>query len=233
MKVLQLIMRVLLPAVISLLFCSNSAQAVATGSDAAAELNFNEQTHLVFTCEEEKLARDVYRVLGRRFPEIGVFADMEANKEHDRCAVLGLLRKYRVSVPRVNDNVGVFSWGIYGRYFTEKYLVLTNQGSVSPLNALYVGAFMEELNIQDISQCPKVIVDISNGINDTSDCGMRYTGNPELQRVYAGLLDESRRHLQLLVHAIESQIGSDKYQAQVLQQEEVDDILSHQLLAQP
>jgi hypothetical protein len=233
MKISQQIPRILLPAVTSLLLCGNSVLNAAAGDAAAGALNFNEQTHLVFTCEEEKLARDVYRVLGSRFPEIGVFADMEANKEHNRCAVLDLMRKYRVSVPLVNDNVGVFSWGIYGRYFTEKYLVLTSQGSSDPLSALYVGAFMEELNILDINECPKVIVDISNGINDAADCGMHYTDNPELQRVYTSLLEESRRHLWLLVHAIELQTGSDKYQAQILQQNEVDDILSHQLLAQP
>ena len=231
MKILQQIMKSVLPAFIGLALCGSAA---ATGAvDSTASLDFNEQTHLVFICEEEKLARDVYRVLGRRFPELGVFADMEAGQEHSRCAVLELLRKYRVSIPSVNDNVGVFSWGIYGRYFMEKYLVLTNQGSVSPLNALYVGAFMEELNIQEITSCPKAIVDISNGIGEASACGMRYTDNPDVLQIYDALLEDARKHLRLLVHGIELQTGEGKYQAQVLQQNEVDEILSRQQLAQP
>jgi len=233
MKVLQWKMWAILPAVVSLMLCGSGAVSAAAGDDSGEVLDFNEQTHLVFTCEEEKLARDVYRVLGRRFPELDVFTDMEANKEHNRCAVLDLMRKYRVSVPRVNDNIGVFSWGIYGRYFTEKYLVFTNQGSSSPLNALYVGAFMEELNILDINECPKVIVDINNGINEAAACGRNYTHNPDVLRVYDSLLDESGKHLRLLVQDIERQIGGGKYQAQVLQQAEVDAILSHQQLAQP
>lgn len=233
MKLLQQIMRVILATVVSMMLCGNATASAATGDDSTGVLDFNEQTHLVFTCEEEKLARDVYRVLGRRFPEIGTFTDMDASKDHNRCAVLDLMRKYRVSIPRVNDNVGVFSWGIYGRYFTEKYLALTSQGSSSPLDALFVGAFMEELNILDINGCPKVIVDISNGINEVAACGRNYTRNPDLLQVYDSMLEESRKHLRLLVHDIELQIGSGKYQAQVLQQNEVDDILSRQQLAQP
>ena len=226
-------MSVIPVTVVTIMLCGNAAASGAPGDGNAGVLDFNEQTHLVFTCEEEKLARDVYRVLGRRFPEIGAFADMEASKDHSKCAVLDLMHKYQVSVPRVNDNVGVFSWGIYGRYFTEKYLVLTSQGSSSPLDALYVGAFMEELNILDINECPKVIVDISNGINGVAACGRNYTHNPDVLQIYDSLLEESRKHLRLLVHDIELQIGSGKYQAQVLQQNEVDNILSRQQLAQP
>jgi len=233
MKVLQWAMLAIPAAVISLVLCGNGAVNAATGDASGDALDFNEQTHLVFTCEEEKLARDVYQVLGRRFPDIGVFADMKANYDHSRCAVLDLMRKYRVSVPRVNDNVGVFSWGIYGKYFMEKYLVLTNQGSSSPLNALYVGAFMEELNIQDINECPKVIVDINNGISEVAACGRNYTRNPDVLDIYDSLLDESRRHLRLLAQAIEQQTGDARYQAQLLPQAEVDAILSSQQLAQP
>jgi len=225
MRVLQLILKTLLLTVIGTGACNAAAKAAA-GKDSAPVLDFNEQTHLVFICEEEKLARDVYRVLGRRFPEIASLAVMAENKEASNCAVQELLHKYRVSVPRVNRNVGVFSWGIYGRYFTEKYMVLTGQGSSSPLNALYVGAFIEELNILDIKECPKAIVDIANGINDTSACGIEYTDNPEVQDMYEELLDESREHLRLLVKDIEQLIGSGKYQAQVLQQNEVDAIIS-------
>ena len=233
MNRLQQFVRAILPIVISSVTGNAGAAPAAVGEDSINVLDFSEQTHLVFTCEEEKLARDVYRVLRRQFPEIRSFAEMAAAGEHSQCKVLDLMRKYRVSVPRVNDNVGVFSWGSYGRYFTEKYLVLTSQGSSSPLNALYVGAFMEELNIQDIDLCPKVIVDNSNGIGEVSACGRNYTDNPDVLRVYDSLVAESRRHLQLLVRDIEQFIGAGKYQAQVLPQEQVDAILARPQPAQP
>ncbi len=233
MNRLQQLIRTILPIVLSIVLSDAGAATAAAREDSINVLDFNEQTHLVFTCEEEKLARDVYRVLGRQFPEIRSFAEMAAAREHSQCMVLDLMRKYRVSVPRVNDNVGVFSWGSYGRYFMEKYQILTSQGSSSPLNALYVSAFMEELNILDIDQCPKVIVDISNGIGEVSACGRNYTDNPDVLRVYDSLVEESRRHLRLLVRDIEQLIGVGNYQAQVLPQEQVDAILSRQLTAQP
>ncbi len=233
MKIDMQIMRTILVAVVMMMLNGAGATSAAAADDSAAVLDFNEQTHLVFTCEEEKLARDVYRVLGRRFPEIGAFAEMEASKDHSRCAVLDLMRKYQVSVPRVNDNVGVFSWGIYGRYFTEKYLAFTSQGSGSPLDALYVAAFMEELNILDINDCPKVIVDINNGINEAAACGRNYTRNPDVLQIYDSMLEESRKHLRLLVNDIELQIGTGKYQAQLLPQETLDDILARRQLARP
>ena len=220
-------------AVIGVALAGSSLVSAAGADESVGTLDFNEQTHLVFTCEEEKLARDVYRVLAHRFPDNRIFMEMETNKEHSKCAVLDLLRKYQVSIPSVNRNVGVFSWGIYGRYFTEKYLALTNQGGSSPLNALYVGAFMEELNILDINQCPKAIVDINNGISEISACGMSYTDNPDVKQVYETLLEESRKHLRLLVSEIERLIGTGKYQAQILQQAEVDAILNRQQLALP
>lgn len=203
----------------------NAADALAR-EDAATTLDFNEQTHLVFICEEEKLARDVYHLFSRRFPELGVFAELEAAKESGRCTVEELLRRYRVSIPRVNDNVGVFSWGIYGRHFTEKFLVLSNQGSLNPLSALYAGAFIEELNIIDINQCPKVIVDVDNGINDASACGMKYTDNPAIRAAYDELLAESRRHLQILVNNIEQRTGPGSYRAQLLQPEDLASIVA-------
>ena len=216
-----------LGALLLVLGMDPGSAADALARDAAAgTLDFNEQTHLVFICEEEKLARDVYRLFNRRFPELGVFAELEAAKEAGRCRVEELLRQYRVSIPRVNDNVGVFSWGIYGRYFTEKFLVISNQGSLNPLSARYASAFLEELNIVDINQCPKVIVDIDNGIKDAASCGREYTDNQAIRAAYDELLAESRRHLQILVNNIEQRTGPGSYRAQLLRPEELASLLA-------
>ena len=48
---------------------------------------------------------------------------------------------------------------IMAAYFTEKFNHLVERASISELEALYVGAFIEELDMQDINQCPKVIVE--------------------------------------------------------------------------
>ena len=62
---------------------------------------------------------------------------------------------------------------------------------------------------------------------------MKYTDNPDVLDIYADLLDESREHLRLLVSDIEKISGTGKYQAQVLQQDEVEAILSRGQIAQP
>ena len=55
----------------------------------------------------------------------------------------------------------------------------------------------------DINQCPKVIVEADNGINDVSECGKIYTDNADIAQLYAYLLDGSDSHLAGYVRNIE------------------------------
>lgn len=197
----------------------------AISSDSNLTLDFNEQTHLEFMCEEEKLARDVYITLGSRHPESTIFGRIDDSEERHKCSVADMLEKYGVPNPSTNDNVGVFTGEAYGWYFTERYNALVEKGTATVLDALYVGAFIEELDMLDINQCPKVIVDIDNGINDVSECGKIYTDKPDIQRLYGSLLEGSENHLRAYVLNIEKKIGEGNYTAQVLTQEQVDAIL--------
>lgn len=197
----------------------------STIDNAGTALDFNEQTHLEFMCEEEKLARDVYITLGSEYPKSRVFGNIDDSEERHKCAVIDMLEKYGVPNPSTNDNIGVFTGEVYGWYFTEKYNALVERGSASELDALYVGAFIEELDMLDINQCPNVIVETDNGIDDVSDCGKIYTTKPDIQRLYGSLLEGSESHLRAYVRNIEMQIGEGNYEAQVLTQEEVDTIL--------
>lgn len=194
-------------------------------SDSKATLDFNEQAHLEFMCEEEKLARDVYITLGTTHPGASVFGRIDDSEERHKCAVADMLEKYGIPNPSTNDNVGAFTGEAYGWYFTEKYNELVAKGSVSVLDALYVGAFIEELDMLDINQCPKVIVDTDNGINNVSECGKVYTNKSDVLRLYGNLLEGSENHLQAYVRNIEKEIGEGSYVAQVLTQEQVDSIL--------
>ena len=193
--------------------------------DGKSSLDFNEQTHLEFMCEEEKLARDVYITLGSKYPNSSIFGNIDDSEEMHKCAVADMLEKYGIPNPSTNDNVGVFTGEDYGWYFTEKFTQLVDRGSVSELEALYVGAFIEELDMLDINQCPKVIVETENGIDDVSECGKVYTDKADIQRLYGFLLEGSENHLRAYVENIEQQIGEGNYKAQVLTQELVDEIL--------
>jgi hypothetical protein len=208
---------------ISPVSAGNKPDQPVNGGETA--LNFNEETHLEFMCEEEKLARDVYITLGTRYPNSRVFGNIDDSEERHKCAVADMLEKYGIPDPNTNDNVGVFTGEVYGWYFTEKYTALVARGSLSELDALHVGAFIEELDMLDINQCPVVIVEADNGIDDVSECGKVYTTKPDIQRLYGFLLEGSENHLRAYVLAIEKQIGEGNYTAQVLTQDQVDDIL--------
>ncbi|MEN8256796.1 MAG: DUF2202 domain-containing protein [Thermodesulfobacteriota bacterium] len=196
----------------------------------AARLDDGEATHLIFMREEEKLARDVYMTLSAQYPDEAVFSNIGDNSEQthtDTCR--DMLEKHGIADPNPDTNllpesIGVFTGADYGWYFTEKYDLLVDWGSQSVLDALYVGAFIEELDMHDIISCPKVIVETDNGI-DAGQCGLEYTDEKDLQSMYSHLVDGSKDHLRSYVQNIENVIGAGNYVAQVLTQEEVDTIL--------
>jgi len=188
-------------------------------------LDYNEQTHLIFMREEEKLARDVYLTLGTMYPDSVIFGNIDDSEQTHTTAVKAMIEKYGLEDPNTNDNIGAFTGEDYGWYFTEKFNLLVERASISELEALYVGAFIEELDMMDINQCPGVIVETDNGIDDVSECGRIYTDNSDVINLYASLLDGSDSHLAGYVKNIEKYIGEGNYQAQVLTQEQVDEIL--------
>jgi len=200
------------------------SRAAYAGTDGIV-LDYKEQTHLEFMREEEKLARDVYVTLGAMYPAHAIFGKIDDSEQKHTDAVKAMIEKYGMEDPNTNDNVGVFTGKDYGWYFTEKFHLLVERASISELEALYVGAFIEELDMMDINQCPKVIVETDNGINGAGECGKIYTDNADVGNLYASLLDGSDSHLKGYVRNIEAYIGKGNYQAQVLSQEEVDKIL--------
>lgn len=207
------------------------ALAISLGGKAAyasmdgVVVDYNEQTHLAFMREEEKLARDVYIKLSTLYPDHPIFGKIDDSEQRHTEAVRDLIEKYGLADPNTNDNVGVYTGEDYGWYFTEKFEELVERASVSELEALYVGAFIEELDMMDINQCPGVIVAADNGIDDVSECGLVYTDNADIANLYVALLDGSDSHLEAYVKNIERYIGQGNYEAQVLPQEQVDEIL--------
>ncbi|WP_299872718.1 DUF2202 domain-containing protein [uncultured Cocleimonas sp.] len=186
------------------------------------QLDANEQTHLMFMREEEKLARDVYLKLGEMYPDSPIFGNIDDSEQQHTTAVKEMIEKYGLEDPNTNDNVGAYTGAEYGWYFTEKFDQLVTRGSISELEALYVGAFIEELDMMDINQCPKVIVEADNGINDVTECGKIYTDNEDITQLYNSLLDGSDSHLAGYVKNIEKRTGEGSYVAQVLPQSQVD-----------
>jgi len=210
--------------------CYMPAQSAGNGRssrETTLAVDFNEETHLVFMREEEKLARDVYRFLAAEYPEVIAFQNIDDAEQQHTTKVKETLDIYGIPDPNPYtddvDSEGEFLGVDYGAYFEGKYEFLINWGQDSELDALRVGAFIEELDMLDIVTCPKAIRDLY-GL-EVDDCGLEYTDNSNLQNVLGALLEGSENHLRSYVGNIEAIAGKCTYRAQVLSQIRVDTIL--------
>lgn len=106
-------------------------------AEAAADLRF--------VREEEKLARDVYLALQQRTGLV-VFSNISRSEAQHMSAMLSLLQRYGVADPVGNAGAGAFvDAAIQGLYDD-----LVARGQASLVDALWVGAFIEEFDIVDI-----------------------------------------------------------------------------------
>jgi len=199
----------------------------AESSGTSSGLDAVEASHLTFMREEEKLARDVYLTLASLYPNQEVFGTIATTSEQTHTDTMrDKLDQFGLPDPNpatndLPDSIGVFLGKEWGPYFTEKFEALTSQGRTSELAALYVGAFIEELDMNDIAVCPQVMVDAGY----PKPCGLQYTDETALIKAYSSLIDGSENHLQAFVKQIEAVIGAGNYVAQYLTQAEVDAIL--------
>lgn len=114
-------------------------------SEAPADARLAHQQDVTFLREEEKLARDVYITLYKRWG-LRIFSNIsQAEQRHmDRMGML--IRRYQILDPVVDDTVGVFT----NTELAGLYTTLVKKGSASEVDALKVGATIEDLDIRDI-----------------------------------------------------------------------------------
>ena len=131
---------------------------------------------LVFLREEEKLARDVYVTLGERWGLL-ILANISASEQQHMDAVLQLLQAAGIPDPAAGMGVGEFTNGELGALYVE----LVDSGTVSSVDALFVGATIEDLDLFDLA-------------------GMaERTQDPRILTVYESLMKGSRNHLRSFV----------------------------------
>ncbi len=160
-----------------------------------------EQENLQFMGEEEKLARDVYIYLNERW-NLKVFVNIAKAEQNHIDSVKQFLDAYQIT------DLSVMEYG----HFTNPdlqalYDTLIDKGSLTLIDALMVGALIEEVDIADLD----------NAISETND--------PALIQMYQHLKDGSYNHLRAFVKQLGQQ-GIVNYTAQKLTQPEVDAILS-------
>ena len=159
-----------------------------------------EATNLIFLREEEKLARDVYLYL---FDVWGqwIFENISASEQQHMDAVKNLLDKYNLADPAAGNGEGIFT----DLQLQAFYDSLTQKGSASKLDALVVGATIEDMDIYDLQEI------------------LSETNKPDIIKVCENLMKGSRNHLRAFVGQIE--LLGETYAPQYLTQEEVDAIV--------
>ena len=135
-------------------------------------IDASERYLLTHMREEEKLARDVYRVLAQSWP-MPIFANIAAAEQSHMDLVLFTMQRYQLPDPVPSDQVGVFA----NPTFTALFQMATNFGQISPLHAMMVGALIEDLDIVDL------------------DAALFYTDNRDVDTVWQNLARGSRNHL--------------------------------------
>ncbi|MCB0733673.1 MAG: DUF2202 domain-containing protein [Flavobacteriales bacterium] len=160
----------------------------------------DEINDLRFLREEEKLARDVYLFSYAKYGE-QIFTNISASEQKHMDKVLELLNTYNIQDPASADT-GVFN----NPTLQNLYAVLTAKSDSSLLDALWVGATIEDLDIDDIE----------------SNIGR--TNRSDLLDVYNSLQCGSRNHLRAYASQIKS--NGSTYVPQYLSQSDYDDILA-------
>lgn len=160
-----------------------------------------EASTLTFMREEEKLARDVYLTLFDAW-ENPVFNNISAAEQRHMDTLKRLLDIYGLVDPVADDTVGVFT----NTSLAALYQELVAKGGISLEDALYVGALVEELDITDLKRA------------------IAESTHADVTKAYENMMRGSRNHLRAFVRQIENQ--GIVYEAQVMSQEEVDEIIN-------
>lgn len=170
MKVSYLISALLLVGLFQLSSCGQESGEVAeevTAVEAAAseipgesfsfaryidqlpktELSEDEINGLLFMREEEKMARDVYLTLYSKWSLIP-FKHISKSEQVHMDAILNLLNRYELDDPAEGNEVGEFT----NVDLQKLYDQLVERGSESAVEALKVGALIEEVDIIDIQR---------------------------------------------------------------------------------
>jgi len=172
---------------------------------ANQQLSQEEQNMLIKMRQEEKLAHDVYVTLGQKFPSIGqILVNIPKSEQKHTDTVKLVLDKYAIADPITDDTVSVFK----DEAFTKLYQDLVAKGSTSEIEALKVGATIEDLDISDLNS------DLSK------------TKNVDIVTAFEKLRNGSYNHLRSFMSKITA-LGQT-YTPQYISEAEFQNILSSQ-----
>ena len=144
----------------------------------STDLSEEEIAGLLLMREEELLARDVYAYFSGIF-DLPIFANITRSESTHTEAVLTLLNTFGIDDPATGEPGGYSNEALQ-----QLYGELTARGETSLVEALKVGAYIEELDIKDLDEL------------------MAATDNANILMVYSNLQKGSRNHLRAFVRVL-------------------------------
>jgi len=170
-------------------------------ADSTTTLSPEEIEGILWVREEEKLARDVYLTLYEMWG-LQVFANIAESEQRHMDAVLKLIETYGLEDP-AQDEIGVFT----NPQIQELYNQLVEWGSQSLVDAILVGAYIEELDILDLQE------------------RIEAADNPDIIQTYENLMSGSVNHLKAFAAQYEKLTG-EPYTPQLLDEETYKELMS-------
>ncbi len=118
-------------------------------SAQTTSLSKKEKEAIVYMREEEKLARDVYNFLYKKW-DMNPFGNIRQSEQIHMDRMESLIIDFNLTDPVVKngDKPGVFT----NKFLQEQYHQLIKSGSESVTQALRAGAKIEELDISDLEE---------------------------------------------------------------------------------
>ncbi len=189
---------------LTMLFLSSSFLLLSCNKDdentETATLSDTEKADLLQLREEEKLARDVYYYAYDKYG-ISVFTNISNSEQAHMDAVLAILNTYRLTDP-ASSMVGVFN----NTTLQSLYNDLVAKVDLSEMDALEVGATIEDLDIYDIEEF------------------IAKTDKTDILVMYESLMCGSRNHMRSFYSQITA--GSGTYSPQYITQEVFNSIIN-------
>ncbi|MDQ7003564.1 MAG: DUF2202 domain-containing protein [Ghiorsea sp.] len=188
----KIILYLALGVTIMLTACGNTGGSTAADAGLSTPLTANEIAGLKYMREEEELARDLYmNIYTARGSTLTIFQNISLNSEVGHAQkMLDLLNTYGEADPSTGNTTTYTNTGLQALY--DQLIGTATGGATTDLNALMVGALVEEVDIEDIN-AKKAQVQPAHAL---------------IIQTYDNLLCGSRNHLRSFVAQIESTTGT-------------------------
>ncbi len=180
------------------LSCNDDEANTSLNELESINLSTEDTNALLFMLEEEKLARDTYAYLDDLYG-INQFSNIKLSEQSHMNAVAKLLDQY-------NIDYAILPYGEFeNQEMQDFYDQFVEKGQIDAMNALEVGATIEDLDIVDLDEF------------------IEATSNTSIISVFESLQCGSRNHLRSFVSVIEN--ANETYDPQFLSIEAYNEII--------